>query len=30
MDIFGDLIFYVVILVILLAVLGSAIKILRD
>ena len=30
MDIFGDLIFYVVILVILLAVLGSAIKILRE
>lgn len=30
MDIFGDLIFYVVILVILLAILGSAIKILRE
>ena len=30
MDIFGDLVFYVVILVILLAILGSAIKILRE
>lgn len=30
MDIFGDLIFYVVILVILLAILGSAVKILRE
>jgi regulator of protease activity HflC (stomatin/prohibitin superfamily) len=30
MDIFGDLIFYVVLLVILLAILGSAIKILRE